>query len=385
MKETTVFEVLWLSRKRPSLMSFIHFFNSHSRLFQVKLVSVDQEYFWRGSKRTEEKVRYIGIRIPKARGRDPIFASIQTSPTLFMRAVKHQIVVIGSLLSPTLVGIAAARKLLRRPTLLTIDTGEGFEQRPSLRHLKKILIRGFFHAFLAMSPLTQRFLLGIGVEKERIFLPYWGIDTNNFSPSERKFSYPVRFLFAGRMVPIKGLKYLLKAMIAVREKEKRFTFTFAGHGPMAPLVKDFCRLNQWAKFIGAIPYEKMPSLYKSHDVFVLPSLFEVWGIALLEAASSGLALISSSKCGAAKFLCLPNKSGFVVAPRDVNGLATSMLTFIRHPHLIQQFGRRATELASNWSAHRALESLEKAFSFVRAHLLHNQRRPWENTIDEDIV
>ena len=87
-------------------------------------------------------------------------------------------------------------------------------------------------------------------------------------------------------------------------------------------------------------------LFRTSDVFVLPSVFEMFGIAAVEAAAAGLPLIVTSVGGLGD-LVVDGVTGFSMAPGDVDALAGHLHTLAEQPALRRELGaaaRRRAEL-----------------------------------------
>jgi glycosyltransferase involved in cell wall biosynthesis len=99
------------------------------------------------------------------------------------------------------------------------------------------------------------------------------------------------------------------------------------------------------RFLGHVPYERMPSLYRRYDVLVLPARWEVFGFVVVEALMSSTAAIVSSEVGAKDFL--PREAIFPVG--DIPSLSDRLRAF-RDPDLrnrvVRYAQRRVEELAT---------------------------------------
>jgi glycosyltransferase involved in cell wall biosynthesis len=124
-----------------------------------------------------------------------------------------------------------------------------------------------------------------------------GVDLRTFRPEGRTEECGVvRLLFAGRLVPQKGLDVLLKALGRVAPQLPPWRLTILGDGPHAASYKDLCHslgLESRTEWRGWIPFSQLPHEYRSHDILVLPSRFEGMASVVLQAMARGCPMISS--------------------------------------------------------------------------------------------
>ncbi|PSQ46163.1 glycosyl transferase family 1 [Halobacteriales archaeon SW_12_67_38] len=126
-----------------------------------------------------------------------------------------------------------------------------------------------------------------------------GIDTDRFSPdgddSDRIAGDPA-VLFVGRLVEGKRPGDALSAIERVRETHPEARLHFAGKGPVrADLERRVVErgLDDTVAFLGEVPHEEMPDLYRAADLFVLPSRAEGLPRTVLEALSTGTPVVAS--------------------------------------------------------------------------------------------
>ncbi len=106
---------------------------------------------------------------------------------------------------------------------------------------------------------------------------------------------PVRALFLGRLDPIKGLERLLDAL---EEPGSQATLTLAGEGEpdyVRTLSERAARLGGRARFVGQVGEADKPALFAAHDVLVLPSYQESFGIVVIEALAHALPVMATTE------------------------------------------------------------------------------------------
>lgn len=107
---------------------------------------------------------------------------------------------------------------------------------------------------------------------------------------ERIRSNGFRFLYVGRLTSVKNLPLLIECF-----NRNKLPLTIAGDGELKHELQQIASSN--IKFIGFIPNEELYKIYNEHDVFILPSLSESWGLVVEEALFRGLPTIVSDMVG----------------------------------------------------------------------------------------
>lgn len=130
---------------------------------------------------------------------------------------------------------------------------------------------------------------------------------------------PVRFLFVGRLIPLKGISELLEAFSQLAEGE----LYVAGDGSLRPLVTQAVESGR-VTYLGHLDRPALQRLYADSDVLVLPSRYEVWGLVINEALDHGLPVIATEAAGAVDDLVINDLNGYVTRTGDVNELREAM-------------------------------------------------------------
>jgi len=163
-------------------------------------------------------------------------------------------------------------------------------------------------------------------------------------------------LSLGRMVHTKGLEYALQAMRSVDGK-----LIMAGAGPERERMEALSKrlgLNAKVEIIGRVSEAKKKELFATCSLFVMPSLFESYGIAAAEAMSFGKVVVASSVGGLPEVVA---DCGVLVPPRDPTALAREINTLMADPKLRHELGHRARARASLYSWDNVADLLEKVY------------------------
>jgi glycosyltransferase involved in cell wall biosynthesis len=185
---------------------------------------------------------------------------------------------------------------------------------------------------------------------------------------------PIRFVFCGRMVDWKGAQFLIEAFKSVVEKTNS-VLELIGDGKLrnsiAARVKEL-GIEDSVNFYGHIPLEECIKLFCESDVYVMPSLRECGGLAVLEAMSIGLPIIATKWAGPAEYL--NDSCAILVEPTSqedfINGFAEAMITLAQSPEQRRCLGegsvRRVTENYFDWESKtkRVLEILKETVALA---------------------
>lgn len=206
------------------------------------------------------------------------------------------------------------------------------------------------------SQLSARFPGSAG----KIRQVWLGVDTARFRPSRSPdHSKTFRVLFAGRMIPRKGVPVLLKAAkIAGSVSDRPIKVIIAGgstgRGYTLKMMELSRRLRVEAQFLGTIPHRRIHRIFRQADVFVCPSQkHEAFGLVNVEAMSSGLPVIASSN-GGIKEIVSHNRNGLLVKRyHRPKAFADAIVRLMNDSHLRNRMKQQAREdcLAHfSWSA-----------------------------------
>jgi glycosyltransferase involved in cell wall biosynthesis len=201
---------------------------------------------------------------------------------------------------------------------------------------------------LAVSHSTKRdWVRRTHISPKRVVTIHNGIDTEKFrrrqskQHARRMLGLPETGLIVGglgRLVEVKGFTYLINAAAKIRSDVPDLFVAIAGSGPLQnELEAEASRLgiNDCVKFMGF--HADVQPFLDSLDVFVLPSVSEALGYALLEAMATEVVSVGSSVGGVPEVI-VPGETGFLVPPRNSTRLAESLRLLLRNPELRRTMG-----------------------------------------------
>ena len=195
-----------------------------------------------------------------------------------------------------------------------------------------------------------RMMLENGVDLSRFTATLW--------PSFPAADQPLRVLFVGRLIPIKGLDMLLQAIARLRASSTFVHLDIVGDGPMREAwtaLRDELGLGDRVSFHGSLPLDEVAARMRDCHVFCLPSVRESGGAVLLEAMACARPVIALDFGGPGEIVSdevgalLP-----LISPEQVVGdLVVTLGDVLRQPRAWQRrglAGRRLVEERYSWSA-----------------------------------
>ncbi|MGC5246920.1 glycosyltransferase family 4 protein [Gordonia sp. DT219] len=165
---------------------------------------------------------------------------------------------------------------------------------------------------------------------------------------------PPKLLFAGRLEYEKGLQDLLAALPRIRRTHPGTTLIVAGAGTQLAWLTEQARRHRVSgavTFLGTVDHHGLVDLMHRCAAIVLPSRYEPFGIVALEAAATGIPLITSTAGGLGEAV-RDQATGLSFAPADVAGLAAAVRTTLSDPTAAADRARHARDRLSEdfaWS------------------------------------
>lgn len=134
----------------------------------------------------------------------------------------------------------------------------------------------------------------------------------------KRSSVARKFLYVGRFSKEKNIMLLLEAFKETTECE----LTCIGGGPLFSQMKALAPSN--VLILDYMPNSNLPNTFLEHDVLILPSLSEAWGLIIEEAQAAGLPVIVSSEVGCRFERVINLETGLVFKSNDLNSLVQSI-------------------------------------------------------------
>lgn len=170
------------------------------------------------------------------------------------------------------------------------------------------------------------------------------------------------FLFVGTIEPRKNLIKLIEAFGLAVSRGLDCSLVLAGaRGWKCEdiyLLPGQSGLEQRVVFLDYVPDKLLPALYNAAVAFVYPSLYEGFGLPVLEAMACGTPVIASNVSSIPEVV---GEAGITVDPLDINGLASVMLLLARDAGLRRDFTRKGLERAERFSWEKTARETVKVY------------------------
>ncbi len=229
--------------------------------------------------------------------------------------------------------------------------------------------------FLTNSEATARQLFKhLPVQDARVRTIYNGVDLPDFSPEPLlREAAPGRLTLgsAGRLEREKGHGYLLDVAVRLREQGRNFCLRIAGEGRQRPVLEKRIRelgLETEVELVGFV--DDMGAFLQQLDIFLMPSLWEGFGYAVVEAMAAGVPVVAFG-AGSIPEIVEHGVTGFLVPVKDVASLTGTVELLAADPDLRQRMGKKARETA------RERFARSKQLSELEAYLCREVLEPGE--------
>lgn len=231
---------------------------------------------------------------------------------------------------------------------------------------------------IAVTEVEAEQYKSMGVSKDKIEIIPHGISLTDFEnlPSRGTFREKYGFndseqiiLYLGRINEIKGINILIQAFAGLSTDERKIKLVIIGpdEGFLSSLKNLITDLDIEDKvvFTGPLYGQEKFSAYIDADVYVLPSVYEIFGITVLEACACGTPVVVTDRCGIANIL--DGEAG-LVTPYDPEQLRHRISTLLDNEQLRLQLGEKGRLLVReklNWET--IVDNVEGVYQSILTH------------------
>ncbi len=222
-------------------------------------------------------------------------------------------------------------------------------------------------AIVTVSQDMTDAIIALGASPQKIFLNPCGVDTGLFTQIDLGNSAP-NFLSVGRFVAKKSPQFVVKAFKIVSDQIPNAHLWMVGNGPLFAETKalaEMLLLLPKITFTGVLSSEEILKLMKNMRCFVQHSVTAADGdkegtpVTILEAASSGLPIVSTKHAGI-KEAVVDGETGFLVEEHDVNAMAERMIEIASSTQLSIKLGEASRKhILKNYAIENQISNLDR--------------------------
>ncbi|MEM6532608.1 MAG: glycosyltransferase family 4 protein [Myxococcota bacterium] len=255
--------------------------------------------------------------------------------------------------------------------------GDAYRPRP---RINRFILQGLLRSIdgvAAIGTANAQFYESLGVPNNRIFMTPYSVDNDYFrdrvSPesaarTRASLSIPPDAIvlgFVGKLSDVKGCRELLAAFERVKATLPGVHLVFVGEGPHGDEIRKRTRSCNRTHVVGFQPQAALATWYQMFDVFILPSLFEPWGLVVNEAMNFAVPVVVSDRVGAAYDLVEGYQCGWIFRADDAGSLDAVLreCTSLSSTELSRR-GRSALQRVSQWGIAETVSGFESLVDFA---------------------
>jgi len=246
-------------------------------------------------------------------------------------------------------------------------------------------LAGFFSrsadALLVPGTKHREFFTGLGVSPDKIFimpnvsnLHVKEDDYGNCEKIRQELGLEDKkvILFVGRLIKLKGLRYLLKAFKKLHKKVGDARLVVVGDGECRGELEKLAhslKIEDLLYFQGNVPNDLLGAYYLLTNIFVLPSITthhaDACPLVVNEAMSFGKPVVTSDAVGNT-FMIEDGINGFVVPERDCDALNEALYKILMDPELEEKMGQASKRIVEEGFTYKnMIEGFNRAINFIK--------------------
>jgi len=213
--------------------------------------------------------------------------------------------------------------------------------RPYLRRIDHVVVTG---------ERSWQYARRLGIPSANIMRGLYGIDYSAWLPlweQRSQSDWPQSFLFVGRYSSEKAIDILVQAYQNYRTQvSDPWDLVCCGQGDLKSQLQEQPGIIDH----GFLQPTEMPSVWQSAGAFLLPSRFDPWPLAIVEAAAAGLPIVCTEVCGSAVEVVRSWYNGLIIPEESPSALTQAMITLHNRYEELPLWGRQSQQLAAPYAA-----------------------------------
>lgn len=275
---------------------------------------------------------------------------------------KPDVIIVNGYVDMTMQMAFIFGKAMKIPIILW---SEGIKEPISLLGLLSRPLRQLFvkcaDAIIVPGRVSRNYVISLGAAKSKVFIAPNCIDNGFFIEHSFKnktdkgclkkelgVNKDKVILYVGQLIERKGVDYLIRAYGRLKQEHEELALIIVGSGPLRNQLKYTCKtkgisdvyfIEAKLKLVDLIKY------YSIADVFVLPTLMDVWGFVINEAMACSLPIISTRNAQAAIEMIQQGENGFIINEANEEELYSAMKKLLSLGGL-ELMGKKSLEIVT---------------------------------------
>lgn len=289
-------------------------------------------------------------------------------------------------------------KTCSRPTVLW---DESIPHAPSgLKQLAQPVLARYFGSFagyLAASHACAEYMVQMGAPAARVALMPQVTNNAFYAAASARYRTqreavkqqvgirtPKVILFVGQLTARKNVLVLMEAFRALAATREDVSLLLVGEGPLRGELTERTLAYGLQDRVFVEPFASqalLPKYYALADLFVLPSVYDTFGVVVAEAMACGLPIVTTRTTGASSSIVVDGENGRVVEHSDVGALQNAMQSIVADDDLRARMSVESERIIAGWDVERVAQN----FSRLVARVLsgeHNVSAPRRDVLNE---
>ncbi len=243
-----------------------------------------------------------------------------------------------------------------------------------IRKIEGFVMSKADYATTVSDTMRENIISQAKINPKKIHRIYNFVDTKTFSPKrEKMFKHKMKIqgptvLFVGKLIPNKGVEYLIRSAAIAKREINNVTYLIAG-----PASFEYSGKNKWKElvkeldldknvvFTGALKDEELPLAYSSSDVFCFPTLRESFGMVIIEAMASGLPVITTDIPVTRE---VAGNAAIFVEPKNAHKIAEKVVNLLKNTKKLKTMSRNSILRSRYFDKKIIIEDYRKFYSKI---------------------
>ncbi|WP_234123158.1 glycosyltransferase family 4 protein [Clostridium hydrogenum] len=289
-------------------------------------------------------------------------------------------IILGGYEQPTYIVLSIICRIIKKPYLLFFDgisTNRISMEENKLKKLLKGLVINNSKAIWGNGTVSREyFAKNFNYNRSKIVNQCLTVDIESIKKiikdkntirSELRKKYNIQMnkkviMYSGRLVEVKNLKIVIDAISQVKEE---IVFFIAGGGLLEQEIINYSQQKNVHTIITGF-IKDQNELFKNYsvgDVFILPSIYEPWGLVVNEAMATGLPVLVSEICGCSMDLVKEGENGYTFSPYNLDDLIEKINRILGSN--TEEMGKNSQKIISEWNFNRSRDNFIEAIELAK--------------------